>query len=772
MLDDGDSTIKVKELVEVGTKLEKVDVMDVIDAKEKNGAWDAELNLHIMLHYMSGGYVDDSRIRVEDLIMEDNTCDSVATNLINKIKNNDSKMVKDGKLSMSDIDGKMLGNGWEDPKIQAMKASEQVVNTTNFVLPIENVEIAHNRFANSLVIKDDDDVYYFKFTSLTGLEQVLEKGPWMIRNQPMIFTKWAPNLSISKGTITKVPIWAKVHKVPVVAYSEDGLSLIASQIGKPIMLDAFTSAMCLEPCGRIGFVRALIEVSAEKDLKKEVTMAVLVSALNVVEPVTESNEVQSDGFAIVKNKKNKGKKVQPRNIEGIKLSKPRVNFVWEKKQPNKDNAPTSKAAAEPIVSNVPVKPVSPPKVPEVALKNSFASLTDEDASARGDDQTWINAKQALNVINESDTDDDEELVLEDQNGRHVEDKHVRHVISENNLSVYAILESYVDNSKLHNLCSLVFRHWDWTSNGSFCSKGTRIILGWNHNDVDVVVINQDDQAIHTHLGAFLETSMLPCFWMTKLLGIHFTWSQKPKGKDGVLKKIDRIMANLGFNDMFVGAHAIFRPFCVSDHAPSILCIPTVTKPKPRPFKFFNILTCNDIFKDVVAEGNLHANVIRLRDELDKVQTCLDADPFYSSLRGEEAVAVVAFNEALIMEEKSRIDVVASVDGTLFENDKVAEAFVSHYENFLGQPGITGGFDSNNLFKAKLEDNTALHMVRTIFIFLAINLSEKWICEELPPLLFLFFSQIFQSLRIHAFHSKLFYQEVKSFSRQSFDEDVR
>ncbi|GJW83556.1 zf-CCHC domain-containing protein [Tanacetum coccineum] len=392
-------------------------------------------------------YFSDENSSIDDLTLDNEydkdmaSSDFVAKNLIDKIKNNDNKMVKNEKLwqamrsvalnksgtseqkaknpnnanhSTSDIDGKMLGNGWEDLKIQAMKASKQAVNTTSiqqpksfvnvlsagktkpkinfrslfneervdnvdFVLPIGNVEIAHNRFVNSMmgffvgkrvafllvqnyvnntwskfgfqkVIKDDDDVYYFKFTSLTGLEHVLEKGPWMIHNQPMILTKWAPNLSISKGTITKVLIWAKVHKVPVVAYLEDGLCLIASQI-------------------------------AEKYLKKEVTMAV---------PVVEG--------------------------EGHTLEK-------MKKQPNKDNAPTSKAATEPIVSNVPVKPVSPPKVPEVALKNLFASLTDEDASAWGDEQTWINAKQALNVINESDTDDDEELVLEDQNGRHVEDKH-------------------------------------------------------------------------------------------------------------------------------------------------------------------------------------------------------------------------------------------------------------------------------------------------------------------------------------------------------------
>ncbi|GKF29426.1 RNA-directed DNA polymerase, eukaryota, reverse transcriptase zinc-binding domain protein, partial [Tanacetum coccineum] len=33
-------------------------------------------------------------------------------------------------------------------------------------------------------------------------------------------------------------------------------------------------------------------------------------------------------------------------------------------------------------------------------------------------------------------------------------------------------------------------------------------------------------------------------------GLMFTWNQKPKGLDGVLKKIDRVMANLEFNDVF------------------------------------------------------------------------------------------------------------------------------------------------------------------------------------------------------------------------------
>ncbi|PWA99778.1 RNA-directed DNA polymerase, eukaryota, Reverse transcriptase zinc-binding domain protein [Artemisia annua] len=41
-------------------------------------------------------------------------------------------------------------------------------------------------------------------------------------------------------------------------------------------------------------------------------------------------------------------------------------------------------------------------------------------------------------------------------------------------------------------------------------------------------------------------------------GLQFRWNQKPRGVDGMLKKIDRIMANLGFMDTFLGAYAILQ----------------------------------------------------------------------------------------------------------------------------------------------------------------------------------------------------------------------
>ncbi|GJU17013.1 retrovirus-related pol polyprotein from transposon TNT 1-94, partial [Tanacetum coccineum] len=286
-----------------------------------------------------------------------------------------------------------------NPKVnfRAMVNHEKIDNS-DFVLPITAIHAMKHKFENSLVgffvgkkvafplvknyvtntwakfgfekvMSDDDGVFYFKFASLKGLEQVLEQGPWLIRNIPLMLTKWSPNMSLSKDKVTKVPVWVKLHKVPVVAYSEDGLSLIATQIGNPIMLDAFTSAMCVDAWGRIGYARALIEVSANKELKKEVTMAVPNIDDEVVSHTLEKIKVEyewkpphclechvfghaadqcpkhvhekskptvetsDDGFTTVVNKRSRGKgvdnpqRMNKGSFSGVRVNNPNQNFL-------------------------------------------------------------------------------------------------------------------------------------------------------------------------------------------------------------------------------------------------------------------------------------------------------------------------------------------------------------------------------------------------------------------------------------------------------------
>ncbi|GJV29219.1 reverse transcriptase domain, reverse transcriptase zinc-binding domain protein [Tanacetum coccineum] len=63
--------------------------------------------------------------------------------------------------------------------------------------------------------------------------------------------------------------------------------------------------------------------------------------------------------------------------------------------------------------------------------------------------------------------------------------------------------------------------------------------------------------------------------------------------------------------------------------------------------------------------------------------------------------------------RSRIDAVTDANGVVFQNEKVADAFISHYEVFLRQPGITNDIDTNNLFQTRLTVDDVLNMVRVI-----------------------------------------------------------
>ncbi|GJU23248.1 hypothetical protein Tco_1156590 [Tanacetum coccineum] len=169
------------------------------------------------------------------------------------------------------------------------------------------------------------------------------------------------------------------------------------------------------------------------------------------------------------------------------------------------------------------------------------------------------------------------------------------------------------------------------------------------------------------------------------MGLHFTWNQKPKGSNGILKKIDRIL----------------------DHSPCVLRIPTVTKSKPKPFKFANFLMYKEGFREVVESGwnvniegfamyrvvkhlkglkslfrkllhdhgNLYEWVNRIRVELDEAQKAIDRDPSSSIL--------------------------------------LPCAFVNHYDQFLRTGGVTNHLDDHDLYTRVLDTTKVDFMVRDV-----------------------------------------------------------
>ncbi|GJY81713.1 putative reverse transcriptase domain-containing protein [Tanacetum coccineum] len=90
------------------------------------------------------------------------------------------------------------------------------------------------------------ELFSFHFSFMVGLDAMLENGPWFIRNNPLILRKWHPDEKLLKEDVSTIPVWVKLHGVPVTAFSEDDLSIIATKLGTPLMLDSYTADMCMQ----------------------------------------------------------------------------------------------------------------------------------------------------------------------------------------------------------------------------------------------------------------------------------------------------------------------------------------------------------------------------------------------------------------------------------------------------------------------------------------------------------------------------------------------
>ncbi|GJU51859.1 zinc knuckle CX2CX4HX4C containing protein [Tanacetum coccineum] len=358
--------------------------------------------------------------------------------------------------------------------------NDEVVEGAAVTLPLAAVEEVNARFTNTLYgyfigkrlafklvenyvkntwakfgikrIQLHDDFFLFQFDSKAGMERVLETGPWLIRRVPLILNMWSPNVELKKDEVKTAPVWIKLHHVPIVAYTEVGLSLITTQIGKPIMLDSYTCNMCVSSWGRSSYARALIEVSAEKAFMESIVIAIPLgkdkghslatveieyewkpprcAACLVFDHTSENcpkkpkviitsdisandmveKDTAADGFEVVKKKRNKKKKHQ-KQVDGVVLNKPSLTLHYRRV----DRGNSTKQSGSYVASTSKVKSTSTSAHSQnVQLENSFSALNDDEENEWKDTTTWQHTQQVLDVLNESDSDVDEVITLDDR----------------------------------------------------------------------------------------------------------------------------------------------------------------------------------------------------------------------------------------------------------------------------------------------------------------------------------------------------------------------
>ncbi|GJR49738.1 sodium/hydrogen exchanger 6 [Tanacetum coccineum] len=203
-------------------------------------------------------------------------------------------------------------------------------------------------------------------------------------------------------------------------------------------------------------------------------------------------------------------------------------------------------------------------------------------------------------------------------------------------------------------------------------------------------------------------------------GLHYTWNHKPKGETGILKKIDRVMSNIDFNNEYPGSYAIFQPYRISDHAPAL--VTEHWKMEVQGYSMFQLVKKMRFMKKpfsklLQSQGHLHDRVVQLRHELDEVQMALDKDPSSITLREEEAVYLMAFTQATLDEDprvsRSGIDCITGHDNAIYEGNLVPNVFVQHYMQFFGTDNGVYPLNHEGLFVRRLSTDKGANMIRCV-----------------------------------------------------------
>ncbi|WMV24159.1 hypothetical protein MTR67_017544 [Solanum verrucosum] len=66
--------------------------------------------------------------------------------------------------------------------------------------------------------------YVIRFASIDDMNQILYSGPYTINNRPIILKSWTVNFDFNKEFPTKIPLWVKFPKLPMLYWGKGSLS--------------------------------------------------------------------------------------------------------------------------------------------------------------------------------------------------------------------------------------------------------------------------------------------------------------------------------------------------------------------------------------------------------------------------------------------------------------------------------------------------------------------------------------------------------------------
>ncbi|XP_058722177.1 uncharacterized protein LOC131593630 [Vicia villosa] len=113
----------------------------------------------------------------------------------------------------------------------------------------------------------EDGYFLLRFKSHEDMDGVMMKGPYTLRNIPIILKEWRPNYNVKDYMLRTLPIWVKLPKLPLHLWGARSLNKIGSTIGVPLVTDECTAHKL-----RVSYARILVEVDITRKLADEITI--------------------------------------------------------------------------------------------------------------------------------------------------------------------------------------------------------------------------------------------------------------------------------------------------------------------------------------------------------------------------------------------------------------------------------------------------------------------------------------------------------------------
>nr|GEY26736.1 RNA-directed DNA polymerase, eukaryota, reverse transcriptase zinc-binding domain protein [Tanacetum cinerariifolium] len=398
------------------------------------------------------------------------------------------------------------------------------------------------KFGLKDVIVNTKGQCFFKFNNEEGMNRVVEQGPWLVKNKPLVVQKWDTDVGIEAvepskvpvwvklynvpleawfgeglsaiassigkpivmdsmtasmcsngmGRFDKVPVWVKLYNVPLEAWFGEGLSAIASSIGKPIVMDSMTASMCSNGMGRFEYARVLVEIDAKKEVKEEIELQYRgkdgsVRGYKKKRERTEEELVEIEQQNNLKKVSNKVPTARTSKNDKGKANTNQFSVLEEEENDEVQELNILKDRM--LVDKYLNKKVYPSKE-EMSLWTANMRMYFEKQWEIDRQKEIKDAKIGMEEIKE-DVIDNTPLVDKILTANEVvekKQKEVRNLIVEEKLQVCAILETHIKSINLKGICDKFFGSWDWISNSSHSGSGCRIVVGWNNSRVNVILI--------------------------------------------------------------------------------------------------------------------------------------------------------------------------------------------------------------------------------------------------------------------------------------------